>query len=109
MEEQSKLTDEQLAARLRLSENLKRIRASQGLSQEALADRAGLHRTYTSQVERRIVNASLDNIVLLARALGVDVSELFANVADDSESTTERIEKKTPSSSIEKKPRHKAS
>jgi len=47
------------------------------LSQEALADRAGLHRTYVSDVERGSRNISLDTIERLAGALRISVSTLF--------------------------------
>jgi transcriptional regulator with XRE-family HTH domain len=50
-----------------------------GLSQEALADRAGLHRTYVGSVERGERNVSIDNICRLAWALGVDVRELLVS------------------------------
>lgn len=73
----AELTPEQQTARQRLSSNLKMLRGRLKLSQEALADLAGLHRTYVSQVERCIVNVSLDNIVLLATALGAEAGDLF--------------------------------
>lgn len=47
------------------------------LSQEELADRAGLHRTYVSDVERGARNPSLESIQRLAKALEISVSELF--------------------------------
>lgn len=72
------LTSAQQAARKRLSDNLKRLRKQIGMSQEDLGDRAGLHRTYISQVERLVTNVSLDNLVLLAEALGVDVADILA-------------------------------
>jgi transcriptional regulator with XRE-family HTH domain len=50
------------------------------LTQEELADRAGIHRTYLSDVERGSRNLSLVNIERLAAALGVRMSELFAAV-----------------------------
>ena len=59
-----------------LAENIKRIRKEAGLSQEELADRAGLHRTYISSIERRERNVSLENIFLLAKALGVEPEDL---------------------------------
>lgn len=62
-----------LAIRQRLASNLRTQRQRLNLSQEALADLAGLHRTYVSQVERTVTNVSLDNISRLAEALGVDV------------------------------------
>lgn len=48
-----------------------------GISQEELADRANLHRTYVSDVERGTRNLSLESIQKLARALEVSVSSLF--------------------------------
>jgi transcriptional regulator with XRE-family HTH domain len=53
------------------------LREQVGLSQETLAERAGLHRTYVSSVERGQRNISLTNIQALADALRVDVRELF--------------------------------
>ena len=83
MKEELKPIQAQL--RSRLSKNLKRLRATQKISQEALADLAGLHRTYVSQVERMITNISLDNIVLLAGALQVDPAELLAKIEGEDE------------------------
>ena len=60
-----------------LAQNLRRFRKSIGLSQEELADRAGLHRTYISSVERAERNISLENIFLLAEALGVEPGDLL--------------------------------
>ena len=60
-----------------LADNLRGRRRQLGLSQEALADRAGLHRTYVGSVERCERNVSLDNIERLARALNVAVAELL--------------------------------
>jgi DNA-binding XRE family transcriptional regulator len=59
--------------------NVRRLRAQRGLSQEALADRAGLHRTYLGSVERAERNISIDNVCRLAWALGVDVRRLLAS------------------------------
>jgi len=53
------------------------LRAAKAVSQEALADLAGLHRTYLGSVERGERNVSIDNIERLADALGVTVSELL--------------------------------
>ena len=50
--------------------NLKTLREAQGLSQEKLAEYAGVHRTYISAVERGIKNVSLKNIEKIAIALG---------------------------------------
>lgn len=57
--------------------NVRTIRESRGLSQEALADKADLHRTYISDIERFQRNISLDNIQKLATALEVKPYELL--------------------------------
>ena len=65
------------SARHRISYNLKRLRTAQGLSQEKTAELADFHRTYVSQLERRVTNISIDGLERLANALGVDVVELL--------------------------------
>jgi transcriptional regulator with XRE-family HTH domain len=57
--------------------NLRRSRSDRGLSQEALADAAGLDRTYISALEREVYSASLDTIEKLAGVLGVPAFELL--------------------------------
>jgi transcriptional regulator with XRE-family HTH domain len=64
----------------RLGERLRNLRRKQGLSQEKLADLANLHRTYVGGVERGERNISLLNLVALARALEVSLSELVEGV-----------------------------
>jgi transcriptional regulator with XRE-family HTH domain len=49
-----------------------------GLSQEGLADLAGMHRTYVSEIERGLRNPSFRNLFKLAAALEVPLSELVA-------------------------------
>ncbi len=56
---------------------LRRLREERGISQEALANEAGLDRTYVSSVERGRRNISLENIERLANALKVDIQALF--------------------------------
>ena len=58
--------------------SVKSLRARLGISQEELAERADLHRTYISDVERGSRNVSLQNIVRLARALEISVPGLFS-------------------------------
>ncbi|MXZ13258.1 MAG: helix-turn-helix transcriptional regulator [Candidatus Dadabacteria bacterium] len=60
-----------------LADNLKKLRTSAGISQEELADRAGLHRTYVSSVERAQRNVTLENIFALAKALGTTPAKLM--------------------------------
>lgn len=64
-------------ARQRISDTLKELRQQRGLSQEQLAEVAGFHRTYISQLERRVTNVSIDGLERIALALGVDVLELL--------------------------------
>ena len=64
-------------ARKVFAKRLRQIRQIKGLSQEELADRAGLHRTYVGSVERSERNVSIDNMERLAQALEVDITELL--------------------------------
>lgn len=63
--------------RLRFAKNLKSLRTKEGVSQEGLAEIAGFHRTYVSQIERGVGNISLVNVEKLANALKVDPMVLF--------------------------------
>jgi transcriptional regulator with XRE-family HTH domain len=65
-----------------LAKNLRRLRNSTGLSQEELADRAGLHRTYISSIERGERNVTLRTAFLLAKALGVEAADLLKVAVD---------------------------
>jgi transcriptional regulator with XRE-family HTH domain len=56
------------------------LRRQRGYSQEGLAERAELHFTYVSSVERGERNISLVNIVRLARALKVSAGSLFQDI-----------------------------
>jgi transcriptional regulator with XRE-family HTH domain len=59
-----------------LGQRIKRYRGRLGISQEALADRAGLHWTFIGQVERGQRNLSLHNLLKIAAGLGVDPAKL---------------------------------
>ena len=52
-------------------------RKALGISQEELADRAGVHRTYIGAVERSEVNVSIDNIARISAALEVSAALLL--------------------------------
>ncbi|MBQ9068872.1 MAG: helix-turn-helix transcriptional regulator [Eggerthellaceae bacterium] len=71
------------SAKQTLATNLKRLRSSARISQEELADRAGLHRTYISSVERGERNITLENIFHSAAGLGVDPRELLKPLKDE--------------------------
>lgn len=53
-------------------------RKEKGLSQEELAAKAGLHRTYIGMIERAEKNITLTNIEKIAKALEVSISELMS-------------------------------
>ena len=63
--------------RKRFGKRVKALREANGWSQEELADRAGLHRTYISAVERAVRNPTLTVIDRIAKALNVAISELL--------------------------------
>lgn len=59
------------------AKNLRRAREKAGLSQEALGDRCGLHRTEISFLERAQREPRLSTIVKLAKALGIPARDLL--------------------------------
>jgi transcriptional regulator with XRE-family HTH domain len=65
------------SARRIFAENLRKARLAKGLSQEDLAEVAGLHRTYLGSVERSERNVSIDNMERLATAVGVPLPKLL--------------------------------
>jgi transcriptional regulator with XRE-family HTH domain len=66
-----------LKTRQILAANIRRLRTGLDLSQEGLADIAGLHRNYIGGIERCERNVSVDNIGRLAKALGVPAAKLL--------------------------------
>lgn len=60
-----------------LAHNLRTHRLAQGLSQEELAHRAGIDRTYISSLERRVYAAGIDVVDSLAKVLGMEASDLL--------------------------------
>ncbi len=71
---QVRTIQEQLGLRVR------ELRRVQGLSQEAFADECDLDRTYIGGIERGERNVSLRNIAVIAKALGISISELMQGV-----------------------------
>ena len=69
--------EKRMALRLLAARRIRQIREGKKLSQEALADIAGLHRTYISSVERGEKNFTVDTLERIAEALSVDVREFF--------------------------------
>ena len=65
------------SARRIFAENLRKARLAKGLSQEDLAELAGLHRTYVGSVERAERNISIDNMERLAAALDASLTSLL--------------------------------
>ena len=55
----------------KFGDKIRELRKQKGLSQEKLAFKSGLHRTYISDIERGSRNVSLKNIGKIAKALGV--------------------------------------
>ena len=62
----------------RLGDRVRELRSERKLSQEELAYKAGVHRTYLGGIERGERNPSLRNIAAIAKALDVTLSELFS-------------------------------
>lgn len=70
-------TEEEFDILHSFSERVKYFREQLGLSQEKLAEKAHLHRTYMGALERTQKVPSLLTVVKLAKALNVDISELI--------------------------------
>ena len=62
--------------------HLRDLRRQRGLSQERLAELAGLHRTYLGGIERGERNVSLINLVAIAKALDLSLSAMFEGVRE---------------------------
>ena len=64
--------------RARLARNLRQLRETKGWSQEEFADRAGIHRTYVSDLERGKRNPTIAVVERLAMPFGITASEILA-------------------------------
>ena len=59
---------------------IKGLRQQHGITQEELAEKASLHRTYLSDIERGARNPSLETLVRLAAALQISLAEMFKDI-----------------------------
>ena len=75
-----------------LGQRIRELRLAQGYSQEAFADKCGVHRTFMGTVERGESNVSFQNIVKVAQTLGVSLAVLFT----DLESAAEKLKRTAP-------------
>ncbi|SDG96653.1 helix-turn-helix domain-containing protein [Pelagibacterium luteolum] len=66
------------------AQNLKTLRLARGLSQEELAHRAEVDRTYISSLERCVYGASIDVVDRLAAVLGVEAADLLKRTPEQS-------------------------
>jgi transcriptional regulator with XRE-family HTH domain len=71
---------DEVTALTRFGLRLRALREKAGLSQEELAERAQVHRTYLSGIERGRRNPSLINLLRIAKALNLSISVLFEEV-----------------------------
>ena len=62
---------------IKFGQKVREERTKLGLSQEKLAARAGVHRTYIEMIERAEKNITLENIGKIARALKISIADLF--------------------------------
>ena len=71
-----------------LAKNVRKYRQAAGLSQEELAHRAEIDRTYISSIERSVYAATIDVVDRLAKALGVEAADLLVRPRRRSASKT---------------------
>ncbi len=65
---------------VKFGKKIREVRVKRGLSQESLADIANVHRTYIGMVERAEKNITLLNMQKLAKALKIEIRELFDGI-----------------------------
>ncbi|MFA5880536.1 MAG: helix-turn-helix transcriptional regulator [Candidatus Margulisiibacteriota bacterium] len=64
---------------LKFGEKIREERLKRNLSQEKLATKTGVHRTYIGMIERAEKNITLENIERIAKALDLNLSDIFKN------------------------------
>lgn len=83
--------DDTLQGLLRaLGQRVRELRQAQGFSQEAFADKCGVHRTFMGTVERGESNLSFQNIAKVAETLGVTLATLFADLEVAAQATSSK-------------------
>jgi len=65
---------------IKFGETVREIRKEKGLSQEELAHKADLHRTYIGMIERAEKNITLVNIEKIANALEISIKDIFNGI-----------------------------
>jgi transcriptional regulator with XRE-family HTH domain len=66
-----------------VASTIRHFRKLVDISQEALADKADLDRTYISGIERGIRNITLDSLEQIINALNIDIQTFFAKVSEE--------------------------
>ena len=64
---------------IKFGQRVRKERIKQGLSQEELATKAGVHRTYIGMIERAEKNITLENIEKLCKALNLRLKDIFSD------------------------------
>jgi transcriptional regulator with XRE-family HTH domain len=67
---------------IQVGRRIRDLREAKGISQEILAEKSGLHRTYIGGVERGLRNPSLKSLSRIAKGLGASVAELVRTEKD---------------------------
>ncbi len=68
-----------------IGDRVRHLRQQNDLSQDGLAEAAGMHRTYIGHLERGTINPSWQTLLAIARALKMDVGEMVAGLCGDPE------------------------
>ena len=61
-----------------LGKNIKFYRKELNLTQEQLAEKVGVHQTYIGKLETGKINASVKQLFIISRALGIKLSDIFS-------------------------------
>lgn len=85
------MTKRELDVRELLGKKIKELRAAKGITQEELAERCGMFRTYLSRIESGLGNPTLTALHVLAAGLEVSVIELLSPPAEPDLGRTKRV------------------